>query len=202
MNMQPIDRWGGMEGWALCAAYDVLQICVLPVNVRHAGATQFRTICWALGAHGGTGTEVVGRWIAKRIDDFDWRTVTDGLANRGVMRVGCLVAPEIERVESALRQLIVVDAPSAVWQGQVPAKAASAQLRRQTIRTAATVRQFARALHLAVARYGTFDCDAAALDFVGEALGRLERRACWIVPGASRAGKPRSRRRRPAVTAA
>jgi hypothetical protein len=187
-------RLGDIAGRPLCSAYDVVHLSLLPVEVEHSCAVQARTICWALGTHRRGSTEVVGSWFTDGSADLGFDSVESSLAQRGLVRIKCLVRSGDKQVDAAPGRSLDGAGTAAAWQEMTCVSKADDRLRDQQVRTVATAVRFGRELSRTLCKR-VFQSDQVALEFLGQELEQLERRLCWTAQSRSRRNRTRARPR-------
>ena len=183
-----------MAGRPLCTTYDVVRLSLLAVRVERSDAAIARTICWGLGTHRTGDTEVIGTWFAGGDADFGFDRAATALAQRGLIRVTCLVMSGAEDADAASGRSASVHVGSSEQPEMVSVGDAGLRLHGQRLRCAEAARRFDLALRRSLHKR-FFQSDQQALDCVGEELDRLERRICWTTHTHSSLVKTRARPR-------
>jgi transposase-like protein len=139
-----------LSGWLdrpLCRRYESAVFDVATVRLRDAGGLARRRVRWAFGWLADGECEALGGWMDPAGGAPDPRRLLAGLQARGLERVRYLAGPGTGQVPDPMPQ---------------PPKLQAARVRVRLVR--------------AIRRHGSFETEAAVLDFVSDALQRAERR--------------------------
>ena len=131
----------------LCRRYESAIFDVATVRLCVAGGLARRRVRWAFGWLADGECEALGGWMDPADGAPDPRQLLAGLQARGLERIRCLAGPGTGSAPDPMPQ---------------PARLEAARVRAGLAR--------------AIRRHGSFETEAAVLDFVSDALQRAERR--------------------------
>ncbi len=177
------------RGWPLCRSYllvlfDSVSVapkthdCVCPGWLSH----------WALGVLPGGDAEVLGAWTASQSDGPVWSQVFGELADRGVERIGFVVAAELGATEPALRDayasaiVLASDTEEGALTPWVSARTPVASLAmslghfRKFMAAHESAQILQRSVRRAIGRHGPFSEPTDATAFVLDRLHRAEQK--------------------------
>ena len=189
---------GQPVGWAhrpLCRRYRVALFETLTCQVREGNSTHDLCFRWALGTDAERQCDVLGFWLHESTGPGVWHQILHDLAARGVDRIQLLLAADCQDVlaASGAAMTLALQIEQAVSCFQQAAT--SSRLRRSHDATKLAAECMQAELIRLVGRHGSFASLASAVDFLGPALQRLDRRF-WAAQATPACPAPR---RRPVV---
>jgi hypothetical protein len=182
------------KGSPLCCGYLLVRFDEVHVQIHQDTATHHALLYWATGVASDGQHEVLGVWALGSSGLPDWRYVFDDLAVRGVEQIDVLISDASSAGHASLPGVtaprpVVRRAETNCELGQE----SSPRLRRSNNTAKLAAESMQAELIRLVGRHGSFDSLASAVDFLGHALQRLDRRFWTAHPTPARF----SLRRRP-----
>lgn len=180
---------GQTVGWAhrpLCRRYRVALFEPLWCQVREGGSTHDLRFEWALGTDTEGQFEVLGFWLLASSGPGVWHQVLHDLAARGVDRIRLLIAADRQEVLATSRPAKTLTPQIEQAVSCFQQAATSSRLRRSHDAAKFAAERMQSELIRLVVRHGSFDSLESAVDFLGNALQRLDSRLWTAQPTPTR----------------
>lgn len=182
------------QGRPLCSRYLLVRLNEVHLQVHQA--TQHALLYWATGVASNGQQEVLGVWVLGSSGSPDWRHVFDDLAVRGVEQIDVLTSDESSvRHASPSDVTELLPVIRQLGTNREPGQYSSPRLRRTQDAAMLPAKSMQAELIQLVVKHGSFDSLAAAVDFLANALQRMDRKFWTAQPTRVRS----TPRRRPVV---